>query len=129
MTGGGVNNLNERQLPFSHHAWRKGRRRVINGAGGASFVTSPSSSFLGVNQSPRLERVSSKQSSDVFTLREPKTGAESSCYAKWFAVIDGIRYLVASPVNDAAAIAYEEEGDVVFVPPESSQMDEVGWQR
>ncbi len=81
---------------------------------------------MGVNQSPTLERVLSEQSSDVFTLREPKTGTELPCYAKWFAIIDGIRYIVASPVNDTAAIAYEEEGGVVFVPPDSSQMDEVG---
>ncbi len=108
--------------------WRKGRRGVINGVGGASFVTSSSSASLGV-EPPRLERVSLEQSSDVLTVREPKTGAELACNAKWFAVIDGIRYLVASPVNDAVAIAYEEKEDILFVPPDSKRMDEVGWWR
>ncbi len=120
----GVNSLNGQQ-PFSH-VWRKGGRVVINGLGGASFVTSPSSSTsLRVEQPPRLERVSPEQSSDVLTVTEPNTGAEVACNAKWFAVIDGVRYLVASPIDDAVAIVYEEEGDILFVPPNSTQMDEV----
>ncbi len=90
----------------------------------ASFVASPSSSSLGA-EPPRLEHVSSEQSSDVLSVRDPKTGAEVACNAQWFAVIDGIRYLVASPVDDAVAIAYEEEGDVLFVPPASKRMNEV----
>ncbi|KAG5178930.1 hypothetical protein JKP88DRAFT_264501 [Tribonema minus] len=71
----------------------------------------------------KLIEIPEERLSEVFRFFDPETSTVIDCYAENFAEIDGARYVVGFPVDDAVAIAMEQDGDIMPVPVDDELMD------
>jgi hypothetical protein len=61
----------------------------------------------------------------TFIVNDLETGNSIECYAERFAEVNGAKYLLGCPVDDAVAIAFEVEGEIVPVPLDDPLMSQV----